>query len=389
MANLAERSICIGCTACVSICSKCCIEITEDENGFGYPELVHSTVCVECGLCEQVCPVLKGDSSNMEEPVAYVAMTCDNDLRMESSSGGIFSELSKKMIAQGGVVYGAAYDNQFEVKHYCIDNVDDLWKLRGAKYAESDLGTSFSDILDRLKKGQKVLFSGTPCQVAGLKSFIRKDFDNLICVDFVCHGVPSPMVWKSYIEYRTKQDNDGEMPVEINLRSKTTGWSKYQYSNVFKYENGKEHSVLSSQSLFMQLFVGDYISRSSCENCKFKGYNRVSDFTLGDFWGIWDIDPEMDDNKGTSVVLVHSEKGKVLWSEISDNIRFKEVSLEKASQQNPSMLTASKAKPDRDSVLKKIREGQIGSCEELFVQSKISVRDKVKCKIKRMWNRDK
>lgn len=389
MPKIVSIDNCVGCTACASICPKQCIEMKKDADGFSYPEVIYQLECVECGACEHVCPLLKNELEKKELPIAYAAVSEDEVLRAESSSGGIFTEIAKRIIEQDGVVYGAAYDDQFEVKHYCIDNEEELWKLRGAKYAESDIGTSFSDILDKLKKGQFVLFSGTPCQVAGLKTFVKKDFENLFCVDFVCHGVPSPMAWKSYIEHRANKDANGELPIEINLRSKSTGWSKYQYSNVFKYENGKEHSVLSSQSLFMNLFVGDYISRPSCENCKFKGYNRVSDFTLGDFWGIWDIDPDMDDNKGTSVVLVHSEKGKDLWSEISENIRFKEVSLEKASQQNPSMLMASKAKQDRESVLKRIRDGQIESCEKLFVQPRISMMTKVKAKLRRLWKKSK
>lgn len=387
MPNLANKNVCVGCTACANICPKRCIEMKKDSVSFAYPYIVHPTSCVECGMCERVCPVLNEGVKNNGLPSAYAALSKDDSVRMNSSSGGIFTELAKRIISRNGVVYGAAYDEKFEVHHCCVDNVDDLHRLRGAKYAESNLGNSFIDILARLKHGRIVLFSGTPCQVAGLKFFVRKDFDNLICVDFVCHGVPSPMVWKSYIEYRSKEEADGELPCSINLRSKGTGWSKYQYSNVFEYGNGKQHSTLSSQSLFMKLFVGDYISRISCENCMFKGYSRVSDITFGDFWGIWDIDPEMDDDKGTSVVLVQSEKGQVLWREISDKIKFKEVSLEQASQQNPSMLIPSKANPNRNTVLDKIREGHIEECENLFVQPKISMANRIKGRIKRLLHR--
>lgn len=228
--------------------------------------------------------------------------------------------------------------------------------------------------------GQKVLFSGTPCQVAGLKSFLGKEYDNLLCIDFVCHGIPSPVVWKEYVKYRAKQDADDEMPKAINLRSKSTGWSKYQYSNIFKYENGKQYSILSSDSLYMKLFVGNYISRSSCENCKFKGYSRVSDVTLGDFWGIWDIDSEMDDNKGTSVALVQSERGKSLWNMIGDNIVCKEVLLEQTSEQNPSMLLPSESNTRRHEVLCKIRRGKISECENLFFKQKLSLLVKIKRK---------
>lgn len=384
MPNLANQNACVGCTACASICPKQCIEMKKDSNGFAYPGIIHPTSCVECGMCERVCPILNERVKNNGLPSAYAALSKEESVRMNSSSGGIFSELAKIVISQHGVVYGAAYDEKFEVHHCCVDNVDELHRLQGAKYAESSLGNLFIDILDRLKQEQFVLFSGTPCQVAGLKSFVRKDFDNLICVDFVCHGVPSPMVWKSYIEYRAKEDADGKLPYSINLRSKETGWSKYQYSNVFEYENGKQYSTISSTNLFMKLFVGDYISRSSCSDCHFKGYNRVSDITLGDFWGIWDIEPEMDDNKGTSVVLVHSDKGKKLWRDISSRIKYKEVSLEQSSQQNPSMLVSSKANANSKFALCRIKEGKIDSCEEFFVAQKPSIFTRVKGKVRRL-----
>lgn len=384
MPNLPDHYLCFGCTACVSICSSGCVKMEKDPYGFRHPVLIHPENCVECGMCERVCPALTDKVKDDTLPFAYAAMSKNEAVRFESSSGGVFTELARQIIAQKGVVIGAVYDSTFEVKHCCIDNEDDLRKLRGAKYSESDLEDTFAKVSERLSQGQKVLFSGTPCQVAGLKSYIRKDYDNLFCVDFVCHGVPSPMAWKAYVKYRAEQDADGELPRSVNLRSKNTGWSNYRYSNVFEYGNGNRHSVLSSDSLFMKLFVGDYISRLSCENCKFKGYSRVSDITLGDFWGIWDIDSEMDDGKGTSVVLIQSENGRALWNEISDKIKFKEVTLEQASRQNPSMLMSSKANPKREEVLNQIRAGRIDECESLFVQPKISMVDRIKVKIKRL-----
>lgn len=381
MPNLAPKNNCTGCTACMAVCPNNCIKMMEDENGFPYPQ-PDPSACIECGQCEQVCPIFK-ETAYVNTPSAYAAISKDEHIRMESSSGGIFTELAKYFIEQGGVVYGAAYDEHFNVKHICVDNIDGMSALRGAKYAQSDLSDTFTEIADKLSKGQKVLFSGTPCQVGGLKSFIGNN-DNLFCVDFVCHSVPSPMAWQAYIKYRARSDADGEQPVAINLRSKETGWSKYRYSNVFEYANGTKHTASSSQSLFMKLFVGDYICRESCENCKFKGYGRASDFTLGDFWGIWDIDREMDDDKGTSVILVHSEKGQAVWWDISDRIICKQVTLEQASLQNPSMVTPSHSKAEREDILAKIREGKIGECEELFVQPQTSLMTRIKGKVKRI-----
>lgn len=385
MPSLAEPNLCVGCSACASICPKRCIEMEKDPDGFRYPVLMHPANCVECGMCESVCPVLNESiKANDDLPYAYAAFTKDEGIRQDSSSGGIFTEIAKRVIEENGVVYGAAYDEEFAVCHCCVDKIEDLQKLRGAKYAESYLGSSFPEILDRLKNGQLVLFSGTPCQVAGLKSFVRKDYNNLICIDFVCHGVPSPMAWDAFIKYRAEKDADGKLPQRINLRSKETGWSRYQYSNVFEYEDGRKSSTVSSQSLFMKLFVGDYISRPSCSECKFKGYSRVSDITLGDFWGIWDIEPEMDDNKGTSVILVHTPSGKKLWRDIEPIIKSKEVTLEQASQQNQSMLKPSKANTNSKLALRKIKDGKIDTCEDFFKIQKPTIFARIKEKVRRM-----
>ena len=373
MPNFPSENMCIGCTACKHICPKQCIEMEPDQYGFVFPKVTKTEGCIECGACERACPVLKYKDQGLDLPSVYAAYSKDDVLRENSSSGGIFAEIAKVVLARNGVVCGATYNDEFEVYHCFVDSVDELPKLQGAKYSESCLGNIFSEILERLIKGQFVLFVGTPCQVAGLKSFVKKNYDNLCCMDFVCHGVPSPMAWKEYVKFRAKTDANGEMPVEINLRSKHTGWSKYQYSNLFRYENGYEHSDISSQSLFMKLFFGDYISRPSCENCLFKGYARISDITVGDFWGIWDIDDTLDDNRGTSVVLVQTEKGSNLWREIENRIHFKQVTLEQSSLYNPSMIAVSKSKKEREKVLKFIKRGRIGECDKLLKATRCQI----------------
>lgn len=381
MPNLANISECVGCTACMNVCPKNCIQMQKDLNGFLYPE-INTDKCINCFQCENVCPILNNVEILNESPDAYAAFSLNDNIRKESSSGGIFSEIAKIIIEKNGVIYGAAYNKNFEVYHCKINKIDELNKLRGAKYSESILGYCFSNIQENLKSGQYVLFSGTPCQIAGLKSFLKKDYDTLFCVDFVCHGIPSPIAWKSYIKYRTEIDSNGEYPCNINLRSKETGWSNYQYSNVFQYKNGYQHAELSTDSLYMKLFVNDYISRESCENCKFKGYDRVSDFTLGDFWGVWDIVPEMDDNKGTSVVLIHSEKAKSLWKIIKPNVKFQSVTINQTAEQNQSMCNSSKSHIARNNTLEKIRKGNISECEQLFAIKNDKIYFKIKNKIK-------
>lgn len=383
MPTLAAKDYCTGCTACASVCPKGCITMAADENGFLCP-VVDAEKCVSCGLCEKVCPMITPLEKPVNEPAAYAAYSKDEAMRLSSSSGGVFTESAKAVLNDGGAVFGAAYNAQFEVVHICVEDEADLAKLRGAKYAQSDLGGTFRDVKRRLERGQKVLFSGTPCQVGGLKAFLRRDYENLLTVDFVCHSVPSPMAWREYVKYRARLDNGGEIPSAINLRDKQTGWTNYQYSNLFTYENGHKHTARSSESLYMKLFVGDYINRESCANCRFKGYSRVSDLTIGDFWGIWDVAPEMDDNKGTSVVLVQSPRGAELLRCITNRLVFKAVTREEASRQNGAMLNAAQPNPRRAEALALIRAGQIGECESWFAAPKITTMQRFKSFAKRI-----
>ena len=387
MPELASKSQCTGCTACVSICPCHCIQMQKDDAGFQFPEMIEQSACIGCGACERSCPVMSNKGFNSDLlAVAYAAFSKNDLLRMGSSSGGIFSELADVVLQSAGLICGAEYDVEGAVKHICVDNKMELWKLRGAKYSQSILGDSFQILKKQLDSGRKVLFSGTPCQVAGLKSFLKRDYDNLICVDFVCHGIPSPMVWEKYIKYRAQNDNGGVAASHINLRNKESGWSKYSYSVEFTYSDNNRYLCKNGADPFMCFFVGDYILRESCSDCHFKGYSRVSDITLGDFWGIWDVCPEMDDNKGTSLVLLHSQKGKQLFQSVSERIEVQEVSLEQASQMNPSMLKSSVHQPDREAVLKTIAEDDFQAALH-FMQSNSNAREPVFAKMKRYVNR--
>lgn len=381
MPQLATNNLCTGCSACVTVCPSQCLSMKTNENGFLYPVVLEQGKCLNCGLCEKACPILEQKKLEGQNTIAYAAYSLDESVRAHSSSGGIFTEVAQSVLAQGGKIYGAAYTRNFAVHHVCVTMREELEHLRGAKYAQSDLEGCFIKIKKQIKNGTRVLFIGTPCQVAGLKSFLKKDYNNLVCVDFVCHGVPSPMAWEKYVKYRAEQDNEGIMPTRINLRSKHTGWSRYQYSNLYEYTD-KRYSAGSGADLFMRLFVENFINRESCSNCPFKGYNRVSDLTIADFWGIWDIMPDMDDDKGTSLVLVHSDKGKKLMSDILDRLVIKSVTLQQASQQNPSLLVASEANKKRKEVLDLIRSDRFDEVEEvlskcLYNEKPAKVRSKI------------
>ena len=386
MPTLATKEYCTGCTACFSACPKGCIAMTADDNGFLHP-MIDEEKCVRCGLCEKSCPILNPLIIAGNEPDAYAAYSKDEPMRLDSSSGGVFTEIAGVVLRRCGAVFGAAYNEHFDIVHICVENEDDLAKLRGAKYAQSDLRGIFVQIKQKLEAGQPVLFSGTPCQVGGLKAYLEKDYENLVTVDFVCHSVPSPMAWRAYVKYRADQDNQGKLPGAINLRSKKTGWTNYQYSNEFRYADGHIHSSKSSESLYMKLFVGNYINRESCANCQFKGYNRVSDLTIGDFWGIWDVCPEMDDNKGTSAILVQSQRGARILQSIADRLVLKPVTLEEISRQNGAMLKNTQPNARRAAMLELIRVGRIGEGANWFAPVKPTVLRRIRRALRRILRR--
>lgn len=355
MPILADKNQCTGCTACANICPKSCIEMKEDDEGFAQP-VIDNSKCISCLACERVCPILSNRTPKDEETKAYAALSKNDETRLESSSGGIFSELAKLILQSNGIVYGAKYDDDFKVIHTGIEDIESLKELRGAKYSQSDLSTIFQTIKTQLNNGRQVLFSGTPCQIGGLKAFLKKDYDNLYCIDFVCHGVPSPLVWKKYIEYRSQVDADNQVPEYINLRNKESGWSHYSYQVEFAYSKSNHYLCQNDKDLYMSLFVNNYILRRSCSNCYYKGYSHESDITLGDFWGIWDILPSMDDNKGTSVVFTHSNKGEKLLNSAAIHLQFNPVTLDQATMMNPSLLKSSHPKENRERVLKEISQ---------------------------------
>ena len=377
MPILADKNQCTGCTACANICPKSCIEMKEDDEGFAQP-VIDNSKCISCLACERVCPILSNRTPKDEETKAYAALSKNDETRLESSSGGIFSELAKLILQSNGIVYGAKYDDDFKVIHTGIEDIESLKELRGAKYSQSDLSTIFQTIKTQLNNGRQVLFSGTPCQIGGLKAFLKKDYDNLYCIDFVCHGVPSPLVWKKYIEYRSQVDADNQVPEYINLRNKESGWSHYSYQVEFAYSKSNHYLCQNDKDLYMSLFVNNYILRRSCSNCYYKGYSRESDITLGDFWGIWDILPSMDDNKGTSVVFTHSNKGEKLLNSAAIHLQSNPVTLDQATMMNPSLLKSSLPKENRERVLQEIGQNGFHTKEKII---EIINQDKLKASL--------
>lgn len=348
MIKITRKENCTGCHACYNICPKKCIDMNFDEEGFLYPS-VNSSKCVECGLCEKVCPIIHTVEVE-NEPIAVGCYNKDEKIRMESSSGGIFTLLSELTIQSGGVVFGAEFDENYNVRHSYVDNMDDLNKFRGSKYVQSTIGSSYYDAKKFLEQGRQVLFTGTPCQIAGLKRYLKKDYDNLVCQDIVCHGVPSTYVWDHYKNFIA----DGRKIVGIKFRDKSTGWKTYSLQ--IDFDDGSLYKDIGNENSYIKGFVKDFYLRPSCYECKYKTLHRESDITLADFWGIEANEPELDDNKGTSLIFINSDKGKKIFEWIKKDIVFKNIDIQKAVTFNPSAYRACTYTKKKSIFLKKYKE---------------------------------
>lgn len=288
--------------------------MSADKEGFLYP-VVDSVKCIDCGLCEKVCPVLH-PVTNEPDPLVYAAINNNEAVRMQSSSGGIFTLIAEHVLERGGVVFGVCFDSDWNVIHDYTETKEGLAMFRGSKYVQSNVGNSFNQVKTFLDSGRAVLFSGTPCQVAGLKNYLRKPYSNLLTVDLVCHGVPSPEVWRKYLQeticnaYGIKNNkaavNPGDYISDISFRAKDKGWKKYNVKIIFR--DGKMEMMPFFENPYMNVFLSDLSLRPSCYACPAKLNNVQSDITLADFWGVNRINPDIDDDKGCGLILIHSKE---------------------------------------------------------------------------------
>ena len=307
MIEIEDKSLCCGCMACVQKCPKSCIDIVEDEEGFKYPK-VREAECIDCGLCESVCQFK--DKNKEREPIeVFASKNLDEYERLASSSGGIFSVLANYIIERNGIVFGARFRGDFTVVHDYIEHKESLHYLRGSKYLQSDIISVYKQVEAFLKKGRLVLFTGTPCQILGLKKFLKNKEKGLLCVDILCHGVPSPKVWKEYMDQNQLNTSD-----EITFRDKKTGWKNY--SITFKDKGKDLLSQIYRDNIFMKGFLYDLYLRPSCYNCIAKSGKSESDITIGDFWGSEEVCPGFDDDKGISLVIINTEKGKSFFEKL-------------------------------------------------------------------------
>lgn len=294
--------------------------------------------CIHCGVCDKSCPLDKQlePSSAVN---AYACYSTDEENRLNSSSGGLFFHLGLYVLGLHGVVFGARFDKDWNVYMDYTEDIEGLKFFRGSKYVQADTKQSYQQVESFLKDGRFVLYSGTPCQIAGLKSYLRKQYDNLICVDFICHGVPSPLIWKKYLcemSHDKLRIQKSEDITNIEFRNKSNGWRKFNFSIDYRSlsDKIKYYSEYAFRNDYMRLFLFDYSLRESCYDCQFKKGRSGSDLTIADFWSIEKVFPEMDDNKGISSIIVHTEKGKESFDAISGDLIYKKVDLDVIKRYN-------------------------------------------------------
>lgn len=365
MINIKDKSKCCGCTACASKCPKNAIKMIEDEEGFKYP-VVDKEKCINCGLCDKVCPYKNEytKKETFEKSIAYGGWNKNQDIVKISTSGGVFTAIAKHILENDGIVCGAIYDEKLNVVHTIVDNMEDLKKINGSKYVQSDMKDNFIKIQKYLQDNRLVLFSGTPCQVAGLDTFLDKEYSNLYTCDIICHGVPSPKVYRKY-KKELEEKNSSKL-ININFRDKCKGWQGYSFSA--KFENGKEYKIRANKNPYMRAFLSDIDLRHSCPSCKFARLPRNTDFTLGDFWGVDKNYPQLNkDNEGTSLILVHTEKGKKLLLE-NKNLYMEECDLDKSIEFNPSVLVHKPANENRQKFFKELDEMRIDKLVNKYVK---------------------
>lgn len=337
-----RKDKCYGCSACKHVCKSKAIHLEEDREGFLYP-IVDESLCVQCGMCKKVC-IRKHDKAidyAEDFPKVYCAVHKEDDIRKQSSSGGIFPALVRYAIEdRKGVVVGVRYDNEMRVVSEIADTVEGCKAFSGSKYVKSNFNDNFPKIKKLLKNDRFVLYTGLPCEAAGLRAYLRKDYDNLLICELLCHAAPSPKVFGKYIEYLNKEYQS--KVIDLVFRSKEKGWKHGDRNVMIKLDNGKKVFEKTAENQYYRAFIGDFISRPSCNNCKYTYDYRVGDITIGDCWGIKKAAPELSDNKGNSLVLINNQKGDQIWNILGEHFNFAKSDLKTAFYKNHKKPTQDK-----------------------------------------------
>lgn len=340
-----EKNKCCGCNACAISCPKKCIELQPDSEGFLYPKIDRER-CVNCGKCQNVCPVLNIKKEDAE-PECYVGFSNDCAVRKQSSSGGIFTELAKRIIENDGIVYGAGFDSDYGVEHFAVSTKEEISLLRGSKYVQSRMGSVYGEIKDHLKHGKLVYFSGTPCQVAGLYSFLGCRPDNLITQDLICHGVGSPMVWQKYLEQYGKIK-------KAEFRNKKYGW--HYFSMHIETEKKRIYKRLDEDA-YLRLFLDNLILRPICYDCPVKKSRSKADITLADCWSPHKVtDAVVDYDEGLSLMIANTAKGKHWIESLGENASLYLVDTQKALNSQNALSQSVRSPEQRDVFFSEINQ---------------------------------
>lgn len=351
MINITDKSLCNGCNTCTVACPiDECISMNMDKEGFFYPN-VNMDTCIDCDLCEKVCPYIpeklltKKEPQRLEKPLVYASYSKNHEVRVDSTSGGIFSELAFKMFDQNGYVGGAVYNDDNSVSHILTNKRSKLDEIRSSKYIYSFTDELFPEVKKQLKAGNKVLVCGAPCQISGLYTFLKKDYENLITCDFICKSVNSTKVFQKYIEWL--ENKYKSKAKKIKAKDKTTGW--HRFSMRVDFENGKSYVAdRYNDPFFVGYLQTELFTMEACFNCQFRGFPRPADITLADFWGIENVDKSMDQDLGTSLIIINSQKGKEYYESLGDAIVSKEFTLKDAEPGNRALYEDALNRVDRD-----------------------------------------
>lgn len=377
MIDIVDKHHCSGCETCIQACPQQCMFFEEDTEGFSYP-MVDKANCIDCGLCEKVCPVLNQADERMPLKV-YAAKNRDEQELLNSSSGGIFILLAKAVIKKSGVVFGARFDDNWNVVHAYAETEESVKAFMGSKYVQSRIGNTYKEAKAFLDEGRQVLFSGTSCQIAGLQHFLRKEYDNLLTVDVICHGVPSPKVWRMYLDemkrnackggnsvlsplthrFSKRENIGGAMQIKsISFRDKRLDWKKYCFTLTLAEDaaDGKQNTAslshIHKEDPFMKVFLQNINLRPSCYHCPAKGGRSRSDVTIGDFWGIENVLPSVDYNHGVGLMMINTLRGEEFADLLDMDITS--VAFEDAIKGNPAYSKAVLPHRNRDKFFRKV-----------------------------------
>lgn len=376
---ISKGDACCGCMACVQSCPKNVLGIYHDKLGFSYPQILKPDECVNCDLCNNVCPIGKLTPQSLNVGDVLCAYNSDNKQRYNSSSGGVFTLLCEDIINSGGVCYGAAFTENFQVKHRRIASIEDICLIRGSKYVESDVSGVFLEVKEDLDEGISVLFSGTPCQVHGLTSFLNRNYSNLIKVDLFCYGIPSPNIWEEWKKYIS----NGRGIQSVNFRDKTYGWDNYSLAVTF--DDGSNYLGNKQKDLYISTFSKGAYIRKSCYQCNFKAFPRSGDITLGDFQELKKIFPDEKAKNGWSMIKANTEKGYNLLERIKDELVFHAVPAETMDAAHPNIALPSKVHKNRMQLEEEFGEYSI----EILLKklARMPIEQRIKIRVKSVLNK--